>query len=88
WHGGQSHTNYWYSTINHSTGTTMTFYDSNGETATIDGTADTIASTPLWTWYQVSSSYGSYIKVLRNTVKQVSPDNRKNLYTDSGTTRG
>lgn len=88
WHGGQSHTNYWYSTINHSTGTTMTFYDSNGETATIDGTADTIAATPLWTWYQVSSSYGSYIKVLRNTVKQVSPDNRKNLYTDSGTTRG
>ncbi|HPR63109.1 MAG TPA: hypothetical protein PK014_02715 [Thermoanaerobaculia bacterium] len=85
WHGGSSHTDYWYSTINHASSTTMTFYDSNGETATIDGVAETLAATPLWTWYQVSSPYGSYIKVLRDTAKVVSPDNRKNLYTDSGT---
>ena len=84
-HGGSGHTNYWFSTINHSSAVNMTFYDSNGETATINGTGDTIAATPLWKWYQVSSSYGSYIKTLRNTAKQVSPDNRKNLYTDSGT---
>lgn len=89
WHGGSSHTNYWFVRMNHVSSVNMTFYDSNGETATIDGTADTIAATPLWTWYQVSSSYGSYIKVLRNTAKLVSPDSRKNLYTDSGTgTRG
>ncbi|HNQ79102.1 MAG TPA: hypothetical protein PKJ37_10465 [Acidobacteriota bacterium] len=85
WHGGSSHTNYWFVRMNHVSSVNMTFYDSNGETATIDGTADTIAATPLWTWYQVSSSLGSYIKVLRNKAKLVSPDSRINLYTDSGT---
>lgn len=83
-HGGSGHTDYWWSTVNHANTATMTFYDSNGETATINGTAETMANTPLWTWYQVSSTYGSYVQVLRDTAKAVSPDSRRNLYTDSG----
>jgi hypothetical protein len=84
-HGGSGHTDYWWGSVNHANTTTMTFYDSNGESCAIDGTTETMANTPLWTWYQVSSAYGSYVQVLRDTAKQVSPDSRRNLYTDSGT---
>ena len=84
-HGGSGHTDYWWSSVNHANTTPMTFYDSNAETFPINGTADTFANTPLWTWYQVSSAYGSYVQVLRDTLKEVSPDNRRNLYTESTT---
>ncbi len=85
-HGGNYFTDYWEDSINHANTTTMAFYDSNGENCTIDGTSETLAATPLWTWYQVSSSYGSYIKLFRDT-QYVTAD-KYNIYTDSGSTRG
>ncbi len=71
--------------VNHSTATTMTFYDSNSETATIDGTSETLANKPLWNWYQVSSPYGSYIQVYSLTKES---SDMWNVYTDNGGDRG
>lgn len=39
-----------------------TYYDSNGNNATIDGVQDTIASTPLYDWFQYSGgTYGGLV---------------------------
>lgn len=83
--GGSYNLKYLWETINHQNTVTMTFYDSNGETATIDGVAETpaIAQKPLWTWNQVSSARGSYVQVMRNSTLPAA--DRWNLYTENGT---
>ncbi|MEJ5165979.1 MAG: hypothetical protein WHV67_03000, partial [Thermoanaerobaculia bacterium] len=81
--GGTGHCDWIRGRVNHSSAINMTFYDSNNETYPIDGTSETPATKPLWTWYQVSSSYGSYVHVFRVSAKEA--NDRWNVYTDSGT---
>lgn len=59
----------------------VTYVNSNGETAVIDGTPDTVATTPVLTWQQVSGATGGWV-----AVQQIDPANgsMSNYYLDDG----
>jgi hypothetical protein len=66
-HSSGTYVNYYYMTIDHSTSAgTMTYYNNNSGTGTINGNAgdDSVPST-MMLWDQVSSTHGSYVGVYR-----------------------
>jgi hypothetical protein len=54
------------------------YFDSNGSNATIDGAHDTIASTPLYEWYQYSG--GTYGGVVTNILEIHEGSGTANVY--------
>ena len=75
--------------IDHNGAYQFSFYSSNGDATTIDGTGEAVPTTPLWDWHQASSDQGSYVKIYPATYMPVnSGGSVTNYYVDDGTASG
>ena len=75
--------------LDHSNALVFNYYTSNGDAVVLNGSTETLATTPTWKWSQSSSIAGSFVKIFPTTYMGLdSPNVPQNYYLDDGSTNG